>query len=232
MKRSKLLMVIGVMTIVFAGLTGAAQAKKPAGSLNVTLDSYEPNNDGFAGPVKAKVLPWNTRWVAVVQGTVSYYAPSQYSTPQSPFRVVCGTPDLSGPLFASPDKPSGGPVGFDPEFIFGRPSRKSTCSKHPLPVRWTNFEIKSGNTWGHPWPLGPDQFAPAADHTYSYPFVAWGTAPQFRLRDRPRTSDNYGELKISLRPATAADCGYDAWRAFQYEDQAACEAALGVITTS
>jgi hypothetical protein len=141
--------------------------------------------------------------------------------------VICGTPDFSGPLFPSPDKPNSKPVGFDSEFIFARPSRRSFCQRNPLPGHWPNFEIKTGNTWGHQAPLGPEYLVPTADHTYSYPLVAWGTAPQFRLKDRPRTSDNYGQLKIAIRPATAADCGTEDWQAFEYESQAACEAALG-----
>lgn len=227
MQRNKLLTVMGITLVALSGLTGIAQAKQPAGSLNLTLDSYEPNNDGFAGPVKSKVLPSDTRWVATVQGTVSYYAPSTWETPSSPFRVICGTPDLGGPMFPSPDKPAGGPVGADPEYLFARPTRRSTCRKDPLPGRWPNFEIKTGNTWGHPPVLGPELLGPTADHTYSYGFVAWGNRAQFRLKDRPRTSDNYGAFKIAIRPATAADCGNEDWKGFQYGSQPECEAALG-----
>jgi hypothetical protein len=99
-------------------------------------------------------------------------------------------------------------------------------------MRWRNFEIKTGDTWDHIPALGPDLWAPTADHTYSYPFTAWGKSPQFRLRDRPRTSDNYGELKIAVRPATAADCGNNDWNSFGYADQASCEAALGGVAAT
>jgi hypothetical protein len=229
MKHMKLLMMMGIVAIVFAGLAGAAQAKA-RGSLNVTLDSYEPNNDGFAGAVSTKNLPEGSRWVAVVQGTFSYYEPSQYSSPSKPFKALCGTPDLSGPLFASPDKPAGGPVGMDAEFLISRPARKASwCASHPLPHRWPNFEMRTGklSPYQHYSALGPTLYAPTADHTYSYPLVGWGQAAQFRLKDRPRTSDNYGELKISLRPATAGDCGNYDWESFGYHSQPECETALG-----
>ena len=226
MKRTKLLLVIGVMAMAFAGLTGAAQAKQ-AGSLNLTLDSYEPNNDGFAGPVASKILPAESRWVAVVQGTFSYYNPSMYvAHPAAPFQVLCGTPDFTGPLFPSPDKASNKPVGMDAEFEFARPSRRSTCNRHPLPGHWYNFQIKTGSTWGHIPDLGAGEVVPTADHTYSYPLVGWDRPAQFRLKDRPRTSDNYGELKISIRPATSADCGFQDWHSFGYASEAECTASL------
>lgn len=226
MKHMKLLMMMGIVAIVFAGLAGAAQAKV-RGSLNVTLDSYEPNNDGFAGPVSTQKLPEGSRWVAVVQGTFSYYAPSWYSRPPTNW-TFCGIADEDGPLFASPDKASGGPVGMDAEFIFGRPGTRKFCRSHSLPMRWPNFEMRTGklSPYEHYSALGPTLYAPTADHTYSYPLVGWGQPAQFRLKDRPRTSDNYGELKISLRPATAADCGNYDFGSFGFPDQATCEATL------
>jgi hypothetical protein len=226
MKRTKLLMVIGVMVIAFAGLAGAAQAKKSA-SLNVTLDTYEPNNDGFAGPVASKVLPDHSRWVAVVQGTFSYYSPSLYvDHPARPFQVLCGTPDFTGPLFPSPDKPSNKPVGMDAEFQFARPSRRSRCQRYPLPGHWYNFQIKTAGTWSHIPDLGPGEVVPTADHTYSYPLVGYDRPAQFRLKDRPRTSDNYGELKIAIRPATNADCGDGDWKTFRFHSEERCERSL------
>lgn len=228
MKHMKLLMMMGIVAIVFAGLAGAAQAKV-RGSLNVTLDSYEPNNDGFAGPVSTAKLPEGSRWVAVVQGTFSYYAPSLYNAPTAPFTMLCGDPIDSGPIFPSPDRPANRPVGMDAQFVFGRPSTRKICNKYPLPSAWRNFEIRTGklSPYEHYAALGPTLTAPTADHTYSYPLVGWGQPAQFRLKDRPRTSDNYGELKISLRPATADDCGNYDYGSFGYPDEATCRTALG-----
>lgn len=231
MKRMQLLTVVGIMLVAFAGLTGAAQAKKkPVGSLTFKLDAYEPNNDGFAGPVASAKLPEGSKWVAEVEGTISYYAPSQYTTPEAPFTLICGTPDFGGPIFASPDKPNAKPVGMDAEFIFGRPSTRKICRQYKLPSHWPNFQLNSGSGYKHPAPTGPELFAPTADHKYGFPVNGHDKPALFRLKDRPRTSDNYGQLQISLRPATAADCGD--FHEFEYADQASCEAALGGVLAS
>lgn len=229
MKRTKLLIAFGIMAIACSSATGVATAKLPT-SNNLRLDAYEPNNDGFAGPVTSKILPAGTHWVAEVQGTVSYYEPSFYGGNRMPFPKVCGTPDDSGPMFPSDDRPWDHTVGQDAEFIFARPWTERGCNKNPLPMHWGNFQISRGAGYGHTDPLGGPSAAPAADHKYSYPITGVGKSAQFRLKDRPRTNDNYGVFKIRVRAATGADCGSGGYARFGFADEASCATGItGVV---
>jgi hypothetical protein len=227
MKRTKLLIAFGIMAIACSGATGVATAKLPT-SNNLRLDAYEPNNDGFAGPVTSKILPAGTHWVAEVQGSVSYYEPSFYGGRRMPFPIVCGTPEDSV-LFPSDDRPWDHPAGQDPEFVFARPWTEHRCAKNPLPKHWSNFQITRGAGYGHTEPLGGRHPAPAADHKYSYPITGIGKSAQFRLKDRPRTNDNYGVLQILVRRAMASDCAL-ASDAFGYADQATCESQIAGVS--
>jgi hypothetical protein len=215
------------MAMASLGTTGIASAhtpSKPSASNNLVLDSYEPNNDGFAGPVKSAVLQWGTKWVAEVQGTVSYYSPESWS-PVLP-KVLCGVPDWNGPMFPSPDRPSNKPVGMDAAFIFARPSSRAGCRWNPSPAHWPNFEISRGMGFDNRTVLGVPVSQPTLDHKYSYPIIGIGKAAQFRLKDRPRTSDNFGLLKITIRPATPADCANGGAGQFLYPDEASCAAQI------
>jgi hypothetical protein len=217
------------MAMASLGTTGIASAHTPSKSThwasnNLMLDSYEPNNDGFAGPVTSNILPAGTHWVAEVQGTLSYYAPAAYVV-HSPF-VLCGTPDVLGPMFSSPDRPLHKPAGMDAEFIFGRPSSQRVCDRYPLPAHWPNFQISRGAGFDNRDLLGAPLAGPTADHKYSYPITGIGKSAQFRLRDRPRTSDNYGLLKITVRPATASDCANGGARQYEFYDEADCVTQL------
>jgi hypothetical protein len=212
MKRSKLLVALGIMAMASLGTTGVASAHTPSKSTksasnNLVLDSYEPNNDGFAGAVTSKVLPLHSNWVAEVQGTISYYEPSQY-------------------VFPSEVHPTAKGVGMDAEFIFARPSTSKRCAKHPLPAHWGNFEISRGAGFGNRTPIGGRPSVAAPDHTYRYPISGIGKSAQFRLKDRPRTSDNYGTLHIVVRRATAADCDTTGWSDYGFHDLATCQAQI------
>ncbi|MCW2982834.1 MAG: hypothetical protein JWR63_404 [Conexibacter sp.] len=229
MKRAKLLIAFGIMAIACSGATGVATANIPT-SNHLRLDAYEPNNDGFAGAVTSNVLPAGSHWVAEVQGTINYYFPSYYGWVREPWPVVCGTPDDSGPMFPSEDRSWYKTVGQDPEFVFARPWTKHRCDANPLPKHWNNFQISRGAGFGHIAPLGAPLTGPTADHKYVYPITGIGASAKFRLKDRPRTSDNYGVLKIKVRPATGADCASGGFVRFGFADEASC--ATGITAVS
>ncbi len=237
MRRSQLLVTIGVSVLAFSATAGAASAKKyhphhPAASNDIMLDSYETNNDGFAGSVSSKKLPAGTNWIAEVTGTISYYSPATYSGPVAKRKVICGTPDAAGPLFPSPDHLTNKPSGQDAEFIFARPAKARRCGKSPMPWHWGNFQISRGHGFAHRTVLGtallsggrPTSIAP--DHKYLYPIKGIGKPAQFRLKDRPRTSDNYGQFHIVLRGATAGDCANGGYHDFGYADEASCAVSV------
>src|SRR5689334_12028988 len=178
--------------IALAGTAGAAKpAPAPLRDQTIKLDTYEPNNDGFAGPVSPRdYLIANRPYVVEAQGTFSLYAAREYSksTLDSPWNTVCGTPE-SSPMFPSTYAPDG-PVGQDPEFVFARPWKRRKCQTISLPTHWPNFEARSDKSTGyaHPALIGPRPTTPSTTHTYSYALMGTGASPQFRLRDRP-TSD-------------------------------------------
>jgi hypothetical protein len=219
------------MAMASLGTTGIASAHTPSKSThsasnNLVLDSYEPNNDGFAGAVTSKVLPLHSNWVAEVQGTISYYASSAYTVPSAPWPVLCGTPDLTGPMFPSLAFPASKVVGMDPEFLFARPWTAKRCAKHPLPLHWSNFQISRGAGFAHRTQIGGRKPTMEPDHKYLYPISGIGEPAQFRLKDRPRTSDNYGTLHILVRRATAADCETTGWSDYGFHDLATCQAQI------
>jgi hypothetical protein len=189
----------------------------------LSLNSYHNWDRHYTPPVSASGdLARNQYEVATVSGTISYYAAINYRVPQRPWTVVCGTPERSA-LYPGPSG-AHGPVGFDAEFIFARPWTQRECAQAHLPVVWPNFQMNDGTGWRHPNILGTVPVAPAANHTYSFAAVGHSDRLRFRLVDI-YTRDNYGVLKISLRPATAADCS--SYQAFDFTSSAACTAALG-----
>lgn len=215
---------IALATVGGATATAFASGAAPTpGNQALRLDSYEPNNDGAAGPVRGVSLPNNKLFVAEVQGTFSYYSAINWVHPQHPWHIVCGTA-LAAPMFQSPDRPQGGKVGFDAEFVFGRPWRVRRCNRARLPVRWGNFQINTGFGWSHHDPLGGIPTAPSAEHAYSYALRGTGSRPRFRLLDR-QTDDNYGVLHIHIRRAVPGDCANDGWQLFGSRSQQACQSA-------
>lgn len=213
--------------VVAAPVAAQAKGPHPVATEVLRLESFQPGNPGFAGPVVTKgYLPAGKLYVAQVRGTVSYYSKDIWLHPSHSHRwtMVCGVPERQ-PQYRSPHRPRG-PVGVDAEFLFARPWTLTNCLKHPLPHHWTNFQIKDDvMSYHHIAALGPLLTAPAANHTYRYPLVGANARARFRLKDIPGTWDNYGILKITVRRATAADCANGQYAAFGEATQAACEAA-------
>jgi len=172
------------------------------------LDSYEPNNDGYAGSIKSAVLTAGVPYVAEVQGTFSYYEKQNLkrATLLPPWNVLCGTP-MSSVMFPSSHvkKKFQGRADLDAENIFAMPRVSLADCKPTYPVHWINFQLTStavSGGYAHVAPLTGD----VANHAYSYPLLGAGEPAGFRLEDLPRTDDNYGELHIVIRAATAAEC--------------------------
>lgn len=193
---------------------------------NLSIDSYEPNNDGYAGLVRTvDSLPSGALYIAEARGTVSFWKKRNWNkNNQEPiWNTVCGapTPDV---LFSSPDS-GDGKAGVDPEFIFARPWTTSACGATALPARWNNFQVNVGNGWAHPIPAGGRPTAPSANHKYSYPLIGTGARARFRIEDKPRTNDNYGQFRVKIRRADAMDCAAG-YKEFGFADAASCAAQV------
>jgi len=185
------------------------------------LDSYHAWDREYTPPARSSVKLKKGLYVATVQGTFSYYAAINYTVPQPPWTIVCGTPEAA-PQFGSAG--GSGPVGFDAEFIFSRPWQAEPCAHAHLPAKWQNFQMNDGVTgWMHPAVLNIGYPAvPNPTHTYEFALRGHkGRHVSFRLLDI-YTRDNYGSLRISLRAATAADCSGTKYQAFNLTSEAEC----------
>jgi hypothetical protein len=210
---------------------GAAYAHATAETL--TLDLHHGTT------VKTEErLELDTWYVATVQGTASFHFAGTWSHPERIFNktgkkkkaTVCGTPEPA-PMFASPGTTSG-PVGFDAETLFARPVPVSTCTNEPAPRPTRRFQLNEGARWHHLSSLSGRFSTPRPDHAYSYALLGRDHKLSFRVRDNP-SYDNYGQLKITLRPAVATDCGnrqwrnfFDAWDHPWFTDEAECLAEV------
>jgi hypothetical protein len=206
---------------------GVLAAPSTAGALPIldhfVLDSYHAGGSKWTPAASSRIALGNGLYVAIVQGTFSYYGAINYVVPQPPWTVLCGTPE-SAPQFESAG--GAGAVGFDSEFVFARPWTPEMCAAEKLPLKWINFQYRFGpGEWGHPTTLVPAT-APAANHTYEYAIVGHkGKKAAFRLYDID-TRDNYGSLRISLRAATPADCTGTRWQAFGVASEGECVADI------
>jgi hypothetical protein len=185
------------------------------------LDSYHAWKRPYTPPATSSVLLKKGLYIATVQGTFSYYSAINYVVPQTPWTILCGTPE-GAPLFGSAG--GSGKVGFDSEFVISRPWLPAPCAAAKLPVKWLNFQMNAGHgTWAHPVALGAPT-VPTPTHTYEYALpVTGGHHVSFRLFDID-TRDNYGSLRISLSAATIANC--TEFAAFGLGSEAACIAAV------
>lgn len=216
---------IAMTAVVAAALPAVAVAKlKPPAApttAHISLDSYHAWRRHYTPPVST---PFQVRRgsydVAIVDGSFSYYAAANYTVPQRPWKIVCGSPQPSAKY---PGAGGNGPVGFDAEFAFARPWSSRKCARAHLPQRWRNFQMNAGTGWHHPTLLGPPPSTPGSDHTYSYAVVGDNRTIQFRLKD-VLTRDNYGVLKITVRPAAVSDCS--SYASFGFASQSACIAVI------
>lgn len=186
------------------------------------LDSYHAGGAKHTPAATSAIKLNGFEYVAIVQGTFSYYGAINYMAPQPPWTILCGTPEAA-PQFGSAG--GSGKVGFDSEYIFSRPWLPEPCAKAKLPVKWTNFQMNPGTgVWAHPVALVPTL---SPTHTYEYAISSKKNHHvSFRLYDI-NTRDNYGTLKISLRGATSEDCTGTKYAAFGASSEAECITNLG-----
>jgi hypothetical protein len=221
---------VRVATAAFATALVAAALFASAASAalpqTIALDLSSPHAT-FSGKLTS-----GTWYVVIAAGTGSYFKPGQWAHPILRHHrrgIVCGTPE-SAPMF--PTAGPTGPVGFDPETMFARLTTRKKCTRDPLPRTSRRFQLNNGNGFRHPTTLTGRYTTPRGDHTYSYPVLGVRHKLSVRVKDRV-SSDNYGELHVTLRLANDADCASRQWHNFVnsagnqvFVDQAACEAAL------
>jgi hypothetical protein len=198
----------------------AATSSAQATSTVLWLDTYAPPT-GYEGAVtsaRTGAAAPGSYLVATVSGTFSYWSADQYDMPTTPWDTMCGAAEPAA-TYASPDGVTG-PVGMDAEWIFGRPWTTAECSLLPLPRRGGVFQIDTGSGFADRLPMGPATSGPMAGHKYRYALVGAGASLAFRLLDGPGAADNYGQLRIDLNTATAADCAD--YQGFGAPSQAAC----------
>lgn len=216
MKRIVALMTVAAACVTPAWAGASTMHAKPPATESLVLGSYSRGQiPTTQSSFKLAKADW---YVATVSGTMSYWAPINYSKPQRPYKIVCGTPE--GAAQYSGSRGGNGPVGLDAEFLFSRPWTKNACTRAHLPTHWSNFQASTGGGWAHPQILGGVPSAPTPDHTYSYVLLGRNQPVQFRLTDI-YYRDNYGALHISLRPATTADCT-QYYSSFGFPAAAAC----------
>src|SRR4051812_42753436 len=185
-----------VSSIVLVALVGSVSPA--AAALNTTdtvyLDSYDPANDGDAGPASTSDLLEPGRvYLAVVSGTFSVVNPDVWGF--FPGKGECGTPE-SSPMTPSPGV-ADSPVGQDAELRFALPWQRFCPG---LPKLGGGFQIDVGGGFNHPDPIGgrPAQVAPG--HRYSYSLTGQGQPARFRIVAQP-TGDDDGILSIVVHPA-------------------------------
>lgn len=220
-----------IAAAILAALAGGPAA---ASAATLKLDAYDPDNGHFAGPVTSGTLDAGQYYVAVVDGTVSYYSPAMWTDPFAPFEAICGTTERR-PAHSTPGK-TNGRVGMDAETVFARPCFGPSSNRNPKVGHWPNFEINATSTqrqgpdFKYVTPLDGPFSEPTGTNTYKYPIVGNGVPAQFRLRDWPGTRDNYGQLWIDVRPATGSDCAGDRWRAWGFADGDECWYTIEVLS--
>ncbi len=227
MPRSIRMSVAILVTGVFSAIPTGAGAETPLEKLS--LDTYYHWSKRHTPEVISKSRLPTGLYVATVTGTFSYwsakYLKHPHPTRRRPWTMICGTLE-SAPLFASGG--GTGPVGMDPEFVFGRPWDPTECAKYPLPKKWTGFQTNTGLVgWSHPSALNLSYPArPTPTHTYEYALkVRRPRHIAFRFRDND-TQDNYGTIEITLRQATAADCAGKRYKGFGLTTEAECLAEI------
>jgi hypothetical protein len=197
-------------------------AANTSGERPLVLDAYSPRQHSSAPPVSSpSPLARGRLYVATVRGSVSFYAAIDYVAIQAPFRVMCGAPERA-PMFSSAG--GSGQVGTDAEFIFALPLIGRSCAHARLPRPYANFQANLGNGWSHPSVLSAQTLVkPSRSHTYEFALTGAGKPVSFRLVESD-ARDDYGSLRIYLRPAVPGDCSGHGSQAFGLT-QTACLAS-------
>jgi len=178
------------------------------------LDTHDRGRDNYAGPIKTERLTRGKPYLIEVKGTFSLFGAVEYRQP------LCGAPEPR-PQYRSRGVRNG-PVQADSVFLFA--DLASNCARNQGRLQYTTFGIGvDGRRYRNLWPAGGIPPAVRPDHTYTYAVVGFGKVARFRIFDR-QPEDNYGRLRIRIRPAQATDCAAEKFRQFGYADEATCVA--------
>jgi hypothetical protein len=212
--------------LVLATATAFAVVAAPAVAAErpFYLDTYAPKrNAKHVGPVATKnPLTAGKPYVVSVRGTWSYLDVTR--------EQLCGAPERR-PLFPSRVKGvKNRRVIADAEFYFAQ--RPPACTD-PLKIvqRGVRFQIRTRSRFYNPVSLETNLTAPTANHSYSYPVKGFGRLARFRIAAETFLLDNYGRLRIRVRPATAADCTALGAAVFGFADVPSCVAATALPET-
>jgi hypothetical protein len=196
-------------TLVVPAATSHAALTTPESMLLDTATRLQASRIGFSGPATTgEALANGGYYVAQARGTFSRYLPRLMRNETLPGIRRCGTPEAA-PLIPSPGKPDS-PVGIDPEWAFSYVVNDLGPGSCPSPVIRPigAFEINTGDGFIR-IPAVNRGTGPRSDHSYTYLLQGIGRPVSFRYLDNP-LADNNGVIAITVRPATAADCGADA----------------------
>lgn len=155
------------------------------------LNTYEPYNDGAAGPVSTSgALDSGVSYTVTIWGTFSAWDPPCWAN-------VCKGVPKDFPMFPSPDIPNY-KVGVDPAFVFAVAGCDDQSCSAPWNVPTLHFRLEisldGGTSWASLVPMNPIY---DTSHSYTYRVEGQGHPAQFRYVDDP-LSDNYGVLAISI----------------------------------
>jgi len=176
------------------------------------FDTHEKSRGPNSGPIKTERLTRGKPYLIEVRGTFSLFGAADYR------QRLCGAPEAQ-PQYRSRGVRNG-PVGADAVFLFA--DLAGNCERNRNRLHYTTFETSiDGRRYRDLTPAGGAPQGPRPDHTYTFAAVGLGKIVRFRVFDR-FPNDNYGRLRIRIRPARAADCASEKFRDFGYADEASC----------
>jgi len=195
-------------------ITALAMLAVPAAAEARTFffDTHDRSRGAHSGPLKTERLTAGKPYLIEVKGTFSLFGAADYR------QKLCGAPEAQ-PQYRS-RRVANGPVGADAVFLFADLLRN--CDRNRNRLRYTTFETSiDGRRYRDLVPAGGAPQGPRPDHTYTFAAVGVGKVVRFRVFDR-FPADNYGRLRIRIRPARATDCANEKFRNFGYADEATC----------
>lgn len=174
----------------------------------MTLDLHEAADDAAAGPVvTTQSLISGREFLVTIEGTFSRYPASLWDSPPN---VQCGAPETQ-PIIPSPGM-NNNLVSDDADFRFAAALQPggncmtletSGLPSHPQRLQ---FDLGAGVGFTHYEPQGGVPPGAPPQHKYSYVFPGNGHRFAVRYLDQV-TSDNYGQLRITVAEVTQTDAG-------------------------
>jgi hypothetical protein len=195
-----------------------------AAEKTIWLDTHgKKKNARHLGPVSSKnPLTRGKPFVVTVRGTWSYLDLRR--------EQLCGVAEAR-PLFPTPVRGvKNRRVIADSEFYF---AQRITDCVDPLKVvqQGVRFQIATRRAFEKVLPIGSPLVAPSANHEYHYAVTGSARKIRFRIARESFLLDNYGRLRIRVRPATEADCTALGAGVFGFADVPACVAATKLRET-